>query len=86
MSENFQLEEACPVKDGIEKCEDKCQCGGTLRLHAYTFNRHSPFHKQRYYVDCDRSCGKVGPWMDSIDEAVAAFDACAGIKVDVQEA
>lgn len=86
MTEENVLDDVRPVKDGIEKCEDRCTCGGTLRLHAYTFNRCSPFHMQRYYVDCDKGCGKVGPWMDSVDEAVAAFDATAGIPADVQNA
>lgn len=60
--------------DGIELCDDKCACGGTLRLHAYTFSRCSPSHKKRYYIDCDRHCGKVGDWADTIDEALASYD------------
>lgn len=86
MLDEISQEDVRPVKDGIETCEDRCSCGGSLRLHAYTFDRYTDSRKQRYYVDCDKQCGKVGPWADTLDEAVEAFDAMPGIQGNVQEA
>lgn len=86
MTEENVLEDALPIMDGIEKCEDKCPCGGSLRLHTYTFHRYDCLRKQRHYVDCDRNCGRVGNWKDTPEEAVASFDADAGIQEHVQEA
>ena len=62
-------------KDGIEVCEDECPCGAKLRLHAYTFGRQKGNPQQKFYIDCEKHCGRVSDWMVTPDEAIAAFDA-----------
>ena len=60
--------------DGIEVCEDKCKCGGQLRLHTYTFNRNKPTQQTKFYIDCDSMCGRVSEWHNSPEKAIEAFD------------
>jgi len=71
---NEELNET-KIPDGIEKCEDVCRCGGNLRLHTHTFRPKNKPPKTRYYVDCEKHCGCVSEWHDSVDEAISAFDA-----------
>lgn len=56
------------IKDGFCIIDEKCTCGGSLRLHAQTFDRCN----QRYYVDCS-VCGDVSVWRDTPEDAIKAF-------------
>lgn len=80
MAEETFQENVRPAKDGIETCEDKCTCGGSLRLHTYTFDRYTSNRKRRYYIDCSNGCGRVGNWAYTLDEAVESFDDFDGVK------
>lgn len=65
--------EGYTVRNGIEDCEDKCKCGGNLRLHSHIFGALTGKPVPKFYVDCPK-CAATSSWQATPSEAIAEFD------------
>lgn len=62
------------VENGIETCEDKCKCGGNLRLHTYIFGTKAGKPEPKFYVDCGKCMATASCWKSTPTEAIQQFD------------